>query len=82
MIKIGLLVGYLLIGLYVFKTCDDDFDNIVTEEGLRAMNIKDVERCKRFVYIFLGVLFTFAWPVFAIMWFINTLKGIFNDGEY
>lgn len=82
MIKIGLLIGYLLIGLYVFKKSDDDFDEIITEEGLRAMNIKDVERCKRFVYIFVGVVLTLGWPVFLAMWLINTLKGMFNDGEY
>lgn len=82
MIKIGLLIGYLLIGLYVFKKSDDDFDSIITEDGLKAMGIKDVEGCKRAVYIFVGVVLTLGWPVFFTMWLINTLKGIFNDGEY
>lgn len=82
MIKIGLLVGYLLIGLYIFKKTDDDFDNIITEDCLKAMGIKDVEGCKRAVYIFVGVVLTLGWPVFLIMWLINTLKEAFNDGEY
>ena len=82
MIKIGLLVGYLLIGLYIFKKTDDDFDDIITEDGLRAMNVSDVDSYKRFVYIFVGVVITLGWPVFLIMWLINTLKEAFNDGEY
>lgn len=82
MIKIGLLVGYLLIGSYVFKKSDDDSDDIIIEEGLRAMNVSDVDSYKRFVYIFVGVVITLGWPVFLIMWLINTLKEAFNDGEY
>lgn len=83
MIKIGLLVGYLLIGLYIFKKSDEDSDYIIIEEYLRAMNITDdIERWTRFVYIFVGVVITLGWPVFLIMWLIDTLKGIFNNGEY
>lgn len=83
MIKIGLLVGYLLIGLYTFKKSDEDSDHIIIEEELRAMNITDdIDRWTRFVYIFAGVLVTLGWPVFLIMWLIDTLKGIFNNGEY
>lgn len=82
MIKIGLLVGYLLIGLYIFKK-SDDFDDIIIEEELRAMNITDdIDRLTQFVYIFAGVVLTLGWPVFLIMWLIDTLKGIFNNGEY